>query len=42
MHDAGWEVEADTRHAELVVEQIGIEDRGVSTPGISGIDEEDI
>ena len=39
--DAGWEVDADPRHAELVVEQPGIEDRGVSTPGISGIDEED-
>ena len=24
-----------------MVEQLGIEDRGVSTPGVSGIDEED-
>ena len=38
---AGWEVEADPRHAELVVEQLGIEDKGLSTPGVSGIDEED-
>ena len=38
---AGWEVEADPRHAELVVEQLGIEDTGVSTPGILGIDETD-
>ena len=39
--DAGWEIEADPRHAEFVVEQLGIEDKGVSTPGVSGIDEED-
>ena len=38
--DAGCEVEADPRHAELVVEQLGIEDKGVNTPGIPGIDEE--
>ena len=31
----------DPRHAELVVEQLGIEDRGVGTPGVSGVDEED-
>ena len=39
--EAGWEIEADPRHAELVVEQLGIEDKGVGTPGISGIEEED-
>ena len=39
--EAGWEIEADPRHAELVVEQLGIEDKGVSTPGVSGLDEED-
>ena len=39
--EAGWEVEADPRHAELVVEQLGIEDKGVCTPGVSGTDEED-
>ena len=33
--------EADQRHTELVVEQLGIEDRGVSAPGVSGTDEED-
>ena len=39
--EVGWEIEAHPRHDELVVEQLGIEDRGVSTPGVSGIDEED-
>ena len=39
--DVGWETEADPRHAELVVEQFGIVDKGVSTPGLSGIEEED-
>ena len=39
--DVGWEIEADPRHAELVVKQLGIEDKGVSTPGVSGIEEED-
>ena len=39
--EACWEIEADPRHAELVVKQLGIEDRGVSTPGLSGVDEED-
>jgi hypothetical protein len=39
--EAGWEIEADPRHAEFVGEQLGIEDKGVSTPGVSGIEEED-
>ena len=39
--DVGWEIEADLRHAELVVEQLGILDEGVSTPGVSGSEEED-
>ena len=38
----GWEIEADPRHAELVIEQLGLEaDSGVATPGVSGADEED-
>ena len=39
--DVGWELEADPRHAELVVEQLGIVDKGVSTLGVSGSEEED-
>ena len=39
--EADWEIGADPRHAELVVEQLGIADRVVSTPGVSGIDEEE-
>ena len=39
--EADWEIEADPRHAERVAEQLGIEDRGVSTPDASGVDEED-
>ena len=30
----GWETEADPRHAEFVVEQLGIVDKGVSTLGV--------
>ena len=39
--DVRWEIEADPRHAELVFEQVGIVDKGVSTPGVSGSEEED-
>ena len=39
--DVGWEIEADPRHAELVVEHFGIVDKGISTPGVSGSEEED-
>ena len=39
--DAGWAVEADPLHSEFVLKQLGIEDRVVSIPGVSGIDEED-
>ena len=40
--DSGWEVEADPRHAEHVVEQLGLaEEKGCATPGISGTEEED-
>ena len=39
--NVGWEIEADPRHAELVVEQLGIVDKSVSTPRVSGIEEED-
>ena len=35
----GWEIEADPRLAELVIEQLGLEDdKGVATPGVSGGD----
>ena len=40
---SGWEIEADPRHAELVVEQLGlVDEKGVNTPGISGTEEEDL
>ena len=40
--DSGWEIEADPRHAELVVEQLGLaEEKGCATPGILGTEEED-
>ena len=39
----GWEVEADPRHAELVVEQLGLDnEQGVTTPAVSGNEEEDV
>ena len=39
----GWEVEADPRHAELIIDQLGLEkEKGVVTPGVSGADEEDV
>jgi hypothetical protein len=39
----GWEVEADPRHAELVIEQLGlISEKTVATPGVSGQDEDDL
>ena len=39
----GWEMEADPRHAELVVEQLGLkDDKGIGTPGLSGAYEDDI
>ena len=42
MTEDGWEVEADPRHAELVIEQLGLsDDKGIGTPGLSGADEED-
>ena len=35
-------MEADRRHAELVVEQLGLqEDKGIGTPDLSGADEDD-
>ena len=35
--EEGWEIEADPRHAELVVEQLGLkDDKGIGTPGLSG------
>ena len=41
--DAGWEVEADPRQAELVIEQLGLtSEKAVATPGVSGIDEDDL
>ena len=34
----GWELEADLRHAELIVEQLGLEPaNAVSTPGIASL-----
>ena len=39
--DVGWEIEAGPRHAGHVVGQLGIVDKGVSAPGVSGIEEED-
>ena len=40
--EGGWEMEADPRHAELVVEQLGIkDDKGIGTPGLSGADQDD-
>ena len=42
--ESGWEVEADPRHAELVIEQLELDkdkDKGIGTPGVSGADEED-
>ena len=38
----GWEMEADPRHAELVVEQLGLnDDKGIGTSDLSGADEDD-
>ena len=40
--DEGWEMEADSLHAELVVEQLGLtDDKGIGTPGLSGADGDD-
>ena len=40
--ECGWEIEADPRHAELVIEQLGLDlDKGIGTPGVSGADEDD-
>ena len=39
----GWEIEADPRHSELVVEQLGlINEKTVATPGLGGQDEDDL
>ena len=35
--DAGWEVEADPRNAELVIEQLGL-----TSENVSGTDEDDL
>ncbi len=35
----GWELEADPRRAELIVEQLGIKDgKGLATPGMDEVD----
>ena len=40
--DDGWTIEADPRHAELIVEQLGVtEARTVVSPGIDGAAEDD-
>ena len=41
MHGCRLGDEADPSHAELVVEQLGIVDNSISTPGVSGTEEED-
>jgi hypothetical protein len=39
----GWTVEADPRHAELIVEQLGVDGaRAVVSPGVDGADEDDL
>ena len=41
--EAGWEVEADPRHAELVIEQLGLDaEKAVATPWVLGSDEDDL
>ena len=35
--EAGWEVEADPRHAELVVEQLGIEGKVSALPAFQAL-----
>ena len=36
-------MEADPRHAELLIEQLGLEtDSGVGIPGLAGADEDDL
>ena len=41
--EAGWEVEADLAHAELVMEKLGLTgEKAVATPGLSGTDEDDL
>ena len=40
--EEGFEIEADPRHAELVMEQMQVEGENcVSTPGVSGVEEDD-
>ena len=38
----GWDMEANSRHAERVVEQLALQDdKGIGTLGLSGADEDD-
>ena len=40
--EVGWRLEADPRHAELIIEQLGVGDlREAATPGVDGADEVD-
>ena len=40
--DHGYTLEADPRHAELIVEQLGVDSaRTVASPGVDGAEEED-
>ena len=40
--EVGWEMEADPRHAKLVVEQLQPkDDKGIAPSGLSGADEDD-
>ena len=39
----GQEIEPDPRHAEHVLQQIGLtEDKGIGTPGVAGVDQDDL
>ena len=37
-----WHIEADPRHAELIMEHIGVHKGIVSTPGVDGQAEDDV
>ena len=40
--EKGWELEADLRHADLIVEQLGLSTaNSVSTPGTSTMEDDD-
>ena len=40
--NSSWEVEADPRHAELIIEQLGADsEKAAASPGVGGADEDD-